>query len=46
MFDFEQSTYLGYMVEQHEKEQGNDLFGRPLEDNDDEDDNDDSWSFF
>ena len=36
-FDWEQSAYLGYMVEQYEKNRGNDLFGNPLDDDDDDD---------
>ena len=52
MFDWEQSAYLGYMVENYEKERGNDLFGNPLNDSFDEDEdeventNNDSWPFF
>ena len=38
MFDWEQSAFLGYMVENYEKERGNDIFGRPLNDSDDDDD--------
>ena len=49
-FDWEQSAYLGYMVEQYEKSHGNDLFGNPLNDDDEEEDNDDEdnssdWPF-
>ncbi len=41
-FDWEQNAFLGYMVEQYEKDRGNDIFGRPLNDNSfwDTDDND------
>ena len=47
-FDWEQSAYLGYMAERYEESCGNDLFGNPL--NDDEEDNDDednssNWPF-
>lgn len=31
-FNWEQNAFLGYMVEQHEKARGNDIFGRPLND--------------
>lgn len=31
-FNWEQNAFLGYMVEQHEKANGNDIFGRPLND--------------
>lgn len=46
-FDLEQSAYLGYMVEQYEKERGNDIFGNPLNDDDDnnEEDNSSNWPF-
>ena len=48
-FDWEQSAYLGYMVEQYEKDRGNDIFGNPFNnDNDSEDeeeDNSSSWPF-
>ena len=33
-FNWEQSAFLGYMVEQYERERGNDIFGRPLDDQD------------
>ena len=42
-FDWEQSAYLGYMVEQYEKEQGNDIFGNPL--NDDEESENDEYDW-
>ena len=45
-FNWEQNAFLGYMVEQYEKERGNDIFGRPLHSNNpflDEDDNDDDY---
>lgn len=47
-FDLEQSAYLGYMVEQYEKSRGNDIFGNPLNDDEednDEEDNSSDWPF-
>ena len=35
---WDRTAFLGYMVEEYEKERGNDIFGRPLN-NDDDDDN-------
>ena len=42
-FDWEQNAFLGYMVENYQRDRGNDIFGRPLNNDsfyDDEDDND------
>ena len=49
-FDWEQSAYLGYMVERYEESRGNDLFGNLLNDDDEEEDNDEEdnssdWPF-
>lgn len=43
-FNWEQNAFLGYMVENYEKERGNDIFGRPLNDTNiwDTDDDDDT----
>ena len=47
-FDWEQSAYLGYMVERYEESRGNDLFGNPLNDDEEdnnEEDNSSDWPF-
>ena len=53
-FNWEQNAFLGYMVEQHEKARGNDIFGRPLndtniwdtdEDDTEEEDDNNYWPF-
>ena len=47
-FDWEQSAYLGYMVERYEESRGNDIFGNPLNDDEednDEEDNSSDWPF-
>ena len=47
-FDWEQSAYLGYMVERYEESRENDLFGNPLNDDEednDEEDNSSDWPF-
>ena len=45
-FDWEQNAFLGYMVENYQRDRSNDLFGRPLnEDNDEDEDKDDNDPF-
>lgn len=45
-FDWEQNAFLGYMVENYQRDRGCDLFGYPLnEDNDEDEDKDDNDPF-
>lgn len=43
---WDNTAFLGYMVETYEKDRGNDIFCRPLntdDDDDSQDDNDNNW---
>ena len=44
-FNWEQNAYLGYMVEQYEIDRGNDIFGNPFNDNDDDGEEDNSSDY-